>query len=414
MHNSAMQGRDIVIVGAGILGAAVAWQLARMGAGGRVLLLERDMPMAAATSRAAALVTVLRDDVQLVRMAQETLAAIHHLEQTMGDPVGLHPVGSLHVVPAHLRDRYDRQVAQCVAAGARMQWVPASYARQRAPWLVVPQDAQVLHCMDDCYVDPYQLGMAYLRHAQRAGAQLRLQAPVDALLTEQGRVTGVQLASGECIAAPAVVVAAGAWSNALTVAQGVPLPMAAVRSQYWITAPAQDVAPDGAIVFLPGIRAYVRPEVGGLLFGLREAHSVAVDARLLPSDLSGFSFDQADPEGWNALVEEGRALAPYWPGLDSAHIAHHVTGPSNYTTDGQLIVGAADALAGLWLATGCNGSGITFSAGVGRLLAEHILGSGPPFVDASRMAVQRLGDFNPYDPAFIQSCAQARSGKATG
>ncbi|MGL4436666.1 MAG: FAD-dependent oxidoreductase, partial [Giesbergeria sp.] len=75
MHNSAMQGRDIVIVGAGILGAAVAWQLARMGAGGRVLLLERGMPMAAATSRAAALVTVLRDDVQLVHMAQETLAA---------------------------------------------------------------------------------------------------------------------------------------------------------------------------------------------------------------------------------------------------------------------------------------------------------------------------------------------------
>lgn len=406
--------RDIVIVGAGIIGAALAWQLARAGHGQRVLVLERGLPMAGSTSRAAALVTLLRSDPAQIAMAQETLAAIAHFEAQAPGAVGHHPVGSLHVVLRAQLPAFRTQLAVCSALGVRTQWVDAAYASARAPWLHIPADADVLQVQDDCYVDAYQLGMAYLQAAQQGGVQVRLQTPVARLAVQGNTVCGVELPGGERVAARQVVVAGGAWSNLLTTPAGVSLPMAPVRSQYWITAPALAIPRDSAIVFVPAIKAYARPEVGGMLFGLREAHSAVADARQLPLDLEGFAFDTQDPNGWNSLAEGASALQTYWPGLEQAPVAHYVSGPSNYTVDRQLVLGKASTLAGLWVASGCNGSGITFAAGMGQVLAQQLLGLAPPWLDSSPMAVQRHGSFDPFDAAFLSACAAARSGKATG
>lgn len=406
--------RDIVIVGAGILGAAVAWHLGQLGQGHRVVVLERQMPMAGATSRAAALVTLLRGDRAQIRMAQETLAAIRQFELKERGCVGHHPCGSLHVVPGGLASSLEPQIAACQELGVDVHWVDRDVAMQRAPWLTMAPDAAVLHVPDDSYVDPFQLGMAYLREAQRAGVQLRTGTAATGIGMHKGAACGVETAQHGWVRASTVVLAAGAWTNVLSAAVGVPLPMAAVRSQYWMTASRPDVPRDGPIVFLPEIKAYARPEVGGLLFGLREAHSVAVDARVLPADLAGFEFDADDSNGWESLNAGSDALARYWPGLHDAEIAHYVSGPSNYTLDGKLLVGPSQAVPGLWIASGCNGSGITFSAGIGRLLAEKILGRTPTFVDGHSMDIQRHGVFDPFDGAFIAACAAARSGKTTG
>lgn len=87
-----------------------------------------------------------------------------------------------------------------------------------------------------------------------------------------------------------------------------------------------------------------------------------------------------------------------------------LTGPSNYTPDSQLILGASRQISGLFVATGCNGSGITFSGGVGRLLAEWVAGDAG-FLDLAPFAPDRAGKFDPFSPAFLQSCATARSKK---
>ena len=410
----ATPARDIVIVGAGILGAAIAWQLGRLGQGQRVLLVDRSLPMAGSTSYAAALVTLLRRDATQIRMAQETLAAIAYFTQFLPEAVGHHPVGSLHVVPAHLSEVFSDLEAIAAHLGVRMRWVTPSQAQARAPWLHIPQGSRVLHVLDDCYVDPYQLGMAYLREAQRAGVQLALQAHVTKLCTRDGAIVGVETDRGETIEAPTVVLAAGPWTNTLAFAAGVPLPMAAVRSQYWITAESASVTRDGAIVFLPEIRAYLRPEVGGLLFGLRESRSAVVDARSLPADLSGFAFNPEDSDGWDSLIVGAPALSKYWPGFAEAQICHYVNGPSNYTLDGQLVVGPVPKIKGLWVASGCNGSGITFSAGIGRLVSEQILGTTPTYVEGTPMAPQRCGAFDPFSPNFMAACAAARASKSNG
>ncbi len=406
------RSRDIVIIGGGIFAAAIAWYLARQGQGHRVTILERGHPAGGATSRAAALVTQIRDDPVLVGLARETFLAMQALEAD-GEHLGRHDAGALHVVSHPGAEALLRRAEAAAALGVRSQRPSRAEVQVRAPWLRRQACDCAVFFPDDCYVDPYLLASAYLKAAVRGGVRLMRDADVRHVLHADAQVTGVELSDGRRLDARVVVNAAGAWANLLSVELGLPLPMAPVRSQYWITEHAPIFPRNGAIVFMPEIRAYARPEIGGLLFGIRERSPAVVDPRQLPADLSGFVFDPADADGWENLAEGAETLEAFFPAVRSLRIAHYVTGPSSYTHDGQLILGASRSIDGLFVAAGCNGSGITFSGGVGRLLAELVLDA-TPFIPPARFDPARRGSFDPHAPAFLARCAATRAGKASG
>ena len=405
--------RDILIVGCGIFGAAIAWNLGRRGLGHRVLIVDRQPPASGATSRAAGLVTQVRSDPALQALAGETLAAIDVLQAHFGEDVGCHRVGALHVGPLAQQAALAAMLTVCTEAGIRGQWQDKAQVLAQSPWLNPDAFDVAAFFPDECFVDPYLLASAYLRGAQQMGAKLRLDTRVAQIAHQAGAVTGVVLEDGTALPARIVVNAAGAWSNLLSVELGLPLPMAPVRSQYWITERLPEFSPGTPIVFMTDIRAYARPEVGALLFGIRESAPAVAAPRELPENLQGFVFDAADPDGWGNLAQAFEPLSRYFPAIERLGIAHYITGPSNYTPDGQPIVGASAAIAGLLVATGCNGSGITYSAGVGRLITELICGE-TPFVDASRLDPSRALQIDPFSPTFLQACAHARATKSTG
>lgn len=405
--------RDILIIGCGIFGAAIAWSLGLRGQGDRVLIVDRQTPASGATSRAAGLVTQVRSDPTLQALAGETLAAMDVLKSRFGEDVGCHRAGALHVGSLAQESALAQMLTLCNAAGIRGQWQGKAQVLLQSPWLNPDAFDLATFFPDECYVDPYLLASAYLRGAQQMGAKLQLDTRVAHIAHQGGAVTGVALEDGTVLPARTVVNAAGAWSNLLSVELGLPLPMAPVRSQYWITERMPDSSCGSPIVFMTDIRAYARPEVGALLFGIRESAPAVAAPRELPENLQGFVFDAADPDGWGNLAGAFEPLSHHFPAIRRLGIAHYITGPSNYTPDGQPIVGASTAITGLLVATGCNGSGITYSAGVGRLISELICGE-TPFVDASRMDPARALQTDPFSPAFLQVCAQARATKSTG
>lgn len=405
--------RDILVIGGGIFGAAIAWALGRRGLGHRVLVLERGQPAGGATSRAAALVTMARDDPSLIALAKETFHAMAVLENEYGEDIGRHNVGALHVGSASHGDALKARARHCASYGIASHWLDKSQALARAPWLAPESFELAAFYPDECFVEPYQFSNAYLRTAMQMGAKMRLGSDVQAIRLQDGAVSGVSLTDGTHISARIVINAAGAWANLLSADLGLPLPMAPVRSQYWITEPASQFPRDGAIVFMPEIRAYARPEMGALLFGVREKEPVAANPRQLPQDLTGFVFDPDDADGWSNLAEGALSLASYFPAINTLGMAHYITGPSNYTPDGQLVIGASRAISGLFVASGCNGSGITFSGGVGRLVAELVCGV-QAFVTPEVFDPQRCGDFDPYAVDFLTSCARARALKSSG
>jgi len=404
------QHADLVIIGGGVFGLSIAYHYARLEAG-RVLLLERNALATAATSRAAALLTRARAKTALMPLIAQTYADIATLEAELGEPLDLHRVGSLHVAASEARQRELRElVAIAEAADLQVEWLAADEAVRRAPWLNPEAIAAAAFMPEDGFVDPYRLAMAYARAAKFHGAMLHQGVAATGFRLRGDQITGVTTAQG-VVHAGCVVDAAGAWANLLAAQLGVGLPMAPVRSQYWITAPDPLCPPDHPIVILPDARAYSRPELGGLLFGLREQQSVSFDPRRLPDQSSGFAL--GDDNGWSSLVEGAPALRRFLPTLDRLEIAHHIAGLSTYTPDGLFVLGPAPEMRGFLAATGCSGAGIAAAGGVGASIAALATGQTPPF-DLTPFRPDRFGNVDPFDPEFRQRCEWARSNKVSG
>lgn len=403
---------DVVIIGGGILGCAIARYLSRLP-GLSVTVVERHGLGEQTTSYAAALLTRIRPHSALTALAMETFRAIEEMGQSSGEPLPLRSVGSLQVSarPDGLR-QLEETARRAKEAGVTAKAIAVQDAMQLAPWLDLTPDTAALWLPGDGYIDPYSLCMAYAAEGRRHGVRFRLKQSVSDLLMQGGRVTGVRLGHGEVLSAGLVVDAAGPWSTALARQVGVHLGMAPVRSHYWISAPDARIPAHGPMTILPDSGAYARPDVGGLLFGLREAQAVVADPAVLPESLQGFRFD-TDPAGEHALEDGYASLRSQLPLLDELRLAHYVSNVSSYTPDGFYLLGPMPGIQGFIAATGCSGAGIGMSGGIGRFISELIAGQ-PTFVTSEPFRLDRFGAIDPFDPDFIHRCAAARARKRTG
>lgn len=404
-----METFDHVIVGGGIVGASVAYHLARMSAG-TVLVLERNDLASAASSRAAGLVLQASTKSSKTPLAKLTTQTISVLEEELGESVGFHKVGSLRVAASEASAiELDAMVEDASKWGISAELPNASEVRNLVPWLDSSTVLNAAFFPTDGYVDPYLLSMAYLRAARESGAIMRPYTAVQDVATKGQKVAGVVTNAGQ-IACSTVIDACGAWAAQFSERVGYPLPMAPVRSHFWITEPSSSYGGEHPVTVLPDVAAYTRPEVGGLVVGVQEACSATFNARDLPDDPASFSPTKGE-EHWEILADSYKGLAQFLPAIERAHFSSYVCGLSSYTPDGEIILGPVPGVSGFYAAAGACGSGITLSAGMGHAIADLVLGREPAF-DIARCSPDRFGKVDPFSKQFRQRCAEARASKS--
>jgi sarcosine oxidase subunit beta len=402
---------DVIIIGGGVLGCATAYYLAGLNRG-HVVLLERRTVAGANSPRAAGLLSLARPKAAPFPLVLETYAAIADLEDELSQSLGLQQVGSLHVAASPAARAGLVELVQIAhGSGVATEWISPTDAMRLVRWLVLNGDEAVAFFPADAFVDPYLLTQAYAHCARARGVVIREGVAVTGIQVRGDRVAGVETSEG-FFTGQVVIDAAGAWAGVLAWQLGVGLPMAPVRSQYWITAPHPLFAGRHPIALLPDARAYARPELGSLLFGLREAQGMHADPWELPEDISDLRLD-SESCGWDSLMEGIPSLARFFPAIEQIGIAHHIAGLSTYTPDGMFVLGEVPGLEGLLVATGCSGAGIAASGGIGLALAQLAVGQ-TSFFDLTPHRADRFGPVDPTDPAFRQRCAEARSMKRSG
>lgn len=398
---------DIVVIGGGILGASIAWHLARAGVRD-VLAIERNAVGSGATSRSAGLVSRGRTDPDIFAMVGRTAAAVAELESDLGETVGFHRTGSLRLAEApETAEGLQRMHALLTADRVAAHFIDAGKAHAMVPWLNAGRARSILHVPNDGYVDAYLLTAAYARAARAAGATFWTGVAVTGLARDGDRVTGVETDRGR-VGCHWAVDAAGAWAGLVAGWLGLALGATPVRSHYWITAPDPRLPRDHPVVSLPDARAYLRPEVGGLLMGVQEPTSRTFDARRLPADVAEMSLIGDDD--WDLLIEHAATLKGYIPRLDDFEFAHHIAGLATYTPDGRFLIGPYPGVDGFLVAAGCCGTGVSVSGGIGLAVADIVLGR-EASVDLERFRPDRFGPFDPYSAAFMARCAAARGNK---
>jgi sarcosine oxidase, subunit beta len=406
-----METADVIVIGGGVLGAAVAYHLAKRAVR-HVVVLERNSVGQGNSSLAAGLLTRGRFKPGLIPMVLETYQSINEIEVGTGSKLGMRQVGCLYVaVSAEHRNEIQLLADISSRAGLKVNWLDSHSAERLVPWLNLPPASSIIFMPEDGYIDGYSLAHGYIQAAKSMGVEVRESTQVLSICLEGQHITGVITSQGR-LSASLVIDAAGVWAGILARRADISLPMAPVRSHYWVTADSEAISPDQPFVILPDARAYARPELSRLLFGFREAQSVAVNPLDLPEQMLGYTFKQ-DPDGWETLLEGIPELEVYLPILMEIELTRYIRGLSNYTPDGNFVLGACPPLDGFLAATGCSGAGIAMSGGIGRLIAELATGQAP-FVDPLPHRLDRFGAIDPLERSFLERCAQARSGKITG
>ncbi|KAA3625892.1 MAG: FAD-binding oxidoreductase [Proteobacteria bacterium] len=404
-----METFDHVIVGGGIIGASVAYHLKRQGAG-TVLLLERNDLASAASSRAAGLVLQASAKPSKTPLARLTTHILPVLEDEVGESVEYHRVGSLRVAASDERaSELDAMVSDALKWDIPVETPSGAALRDLVPWLDTRTIVKAAFFPTDGYVDPYLLTMSYIRAARARGAVVRPYTPVHDVLVEGNQVAGVVSSAGP-IGCGTVIDACGAWAALFSERVGFALPMAPVRSHYWITEPSSFYGVEHPMTILPDIAAYTRPEVGGLVLGVQEPCSATFDARDLPDDPAAFSPTQGE-EHWDILANAYEGLAQFFPAIDTARFSSYISGLSAYTPDGEVILGPVPGITGFYAAAGDCGSGISLSAGMGSAIADLALGQETAF-DLAPFKPDRFGQVDPFGEEFRGQCAMARASKS--
>ena len=399
---------DFLIIGGGIFGCAIAWNLSRRSSGS-ILLLERQGLASATTPRAAGLIRNLNLKQGQTALKNYTIEAIGLLSEELEEPLHWHQVGGLLVAESEANIKHLENLERhALNLGENFCWIERTDVEDLVPWVDASKANKCALLPDDGFIDPYLLATFFAKAAKKHGAVLKTDIEVTALQKSGNRITGVQTPQGE-ISAGCVIDAAGPWAGLVALEVGWHLPLAPIRSHYWITSKAPEFKKAQPYVIFPDANAYARTEMGGLLFGIRDRISLSYDPRELPSDLTELRFNE-DPDGWNVLEEQGSELARFYPGLESTPIANYIAGPSTYTPDGQFVLGSVPDVEGFLVATGCCGAGIGASGGVGSAIADLAI-EGQTRFDLEGFRTDRFGRIDAFSSEWMKRCANARSKK---
>jgi len=367
---------DVVVIGAGALGLSTALHCALLGRS--VVVIERDAAGSQASGRAAGLFKSVQADELRTRLARRSIDLALSFGDWAGAELAVARSGSFLVA----RTSRHRAYLETEAAGSRScgadvrEAAPADLAR-RVSYYRGSGPEFALWCPEDVYIEePMGLVRSYLAACARHGVEVLESEAVLSLPVSGGRVTGVQTTARSVEASVAVVDAAGAWVRqvAALAGAGARVPVAPVRHQLLITEPSAELDPAEPITRVVDAAVYLRPARGGLMFGGFEADPLSIDPREQPP-----SFRTADlPLDLGALREMADQVAREAPLACAAPVAEHRGGLFTMSPDGRFVVGPVPDAPGLWVVSGCNGSGFSSSPAIGEALARWIGGDEPP------------------------------------
>jgi glycine/D-amino acid oxidase-like deaminating enzyme len=371
--HTAVVDADVVVIGAGALGLSTALQCAL--AGRSVVVAERHTAGSQASGRAAGLFKSVQADELRTRLARRSIVQAVSFADWAGAPLDVARSGGFLIArTAQHRDYLAWELAQSRRWGADVREADPALVAGRLSYYRAAGEEFALWCPEDVYIaEPAALIEAYLAACRARGVVVAEHEPVVGIPLAGGRVTGVETAS-RMIAAPVVVDAAGGWVRQVAALAGVPVPLAPVRHQLLITEPVPGIDPADPIVRVVDAAVYLRPARGGLMFGGFEADPLPVDPRQQPP---AFTTDDV-PLDLAVLRTLAAQISAEAPVTATVPVAQHRGGLFTMSPDGRFVAGPVPDLPGLWVASGCNGSGFSSSPALGEALATWITTGTPP------------------------------------
>src|ERR1700682_165212 len=352
-----MESADVVIAGGGIMGCALAYQLARRNVD--VLLLERETLGSQSTGKCAGGVRQQFSTEDNVRVMGLSVKMLESFEQETGHPADFRQIGYLFVFtqPQQVEDfRHNMEMWHRVGL-TEARWVDAAEAAKMVPVLNVEDVLGCTFCPTDGIASPADVTSGYAAAARRNGARLKEGVEVIGIDVASGRVQGVRTSQGD-VATRLVVNCAGAWSASIGRMAGLEIPVLPYRRHIAVTGSFAAVPRTNPMTVDFQSSLYFHPEGDGVLIGMSDRE-----------EPPGFSTDV----NWAFLEKMFEQAARRAPVLAGAGVKTAWAGVYETTPDHQAILGPVPELDGFWCACGFSGHGFMQAPAAALLLTQVLL-----------------------------------------
>ena len=387
MSSNGNKTADFVILGAGVMGASIAFHLARRKAG-RIVVLDKDHVGRGGSGRSSALIRMHYSFPAEVQLALVSLRMFEQWGELVGESTLFQKTGFIRIVHPNESERLKANVEMQRELGVNVRLISRSELQELEPdWQVGEVDLAAYE-PDSGYGDGAGVANDFLARARDLGASYLPRTQATQFRVEGGHARGVVTDQG-VIEAGTVIAATGPWTRPLFDGVGYDLPIETEYHQVAILKNPPDLRAGGCACIDSVSATYFRPDgadkfLVGDFYGKR------------PVDPDNFP-QRASDESLEEVIERACRRVPK---LEHAEVMRGVTGVYDMTPDCRPVLGEIPGISGLYVCAGFSGMGFKISPAIGLVMAELLLDGCGKTVDIAAFGPNRFAEGRPIKAEF--------------
>ncbi len=372
---------EVLIIGAGIIGASVAYHLAIRGCTDVLILEKAEAPITGSTAFSAGGVRHQFAREVNIRLSKYSIERLKNFSEEVGGHADLRQTGYLFLINQEdTWAQYQEQMRLQQTLGVRVERLEPQEVLAYVPGTSLDDILGATFGAEDGFCDPYGIASGYLKRARELGVRVALSTPVTGAQVCGDRLMAVETPDG-LVSGELVVNACGAWSGGVASLLGVNLPVQPYRRNAYMTERFPKFPDPIPLTFDVDTGFWMRKEGDSLLFGMAN-----------PADPPGVNLNV----DWEWLPEVLDAGIDRFPLLEEASLAKKQCWAGLYeiSPDHMPILGRHPELPNYLHASGFSGHGVMHSPAAGMLIAEEILDGRAHSIDIDELRITRFRDIS--------------------
>lgn len=371
-----MKTFDAVIVGAGVIGLSIAYNLSLSGKLKIAVVEKEKFPCSGSTAYCTGGIRHQFSSAANVAMTKISLPFLKNFDKEMGYPIGFRHRDYLFVSSDPRKmSQFEKNLSILKDFDIPSEFVTPEEISARHPYIRTGDLVGGTSCPLDGYADPYGVTMGYYKQAREKGVEVFLRKEVTGIEVSAGKVKGISTSAGK-ISCPVIVNAAGPYLPEIGRLAGVDIPARPYRRQVYVCAPLEGIPGDAPLVVDMDSGFYLHTENSGTM---------------LLGGTDKDSFPGTDPAvDWSLLDGFIESAVRRIPRLQDGQLVRAYVGIRSLTPDYLGILGKHPDIKGFFIAGGFAGNGFMHSPAIGIIISGLIRDGRCDLLDTAPLSPSRL------------------------
>ncbi|MFP4458762.1 MAG: NAD(P)/FAD-dependent oxidoreductase [Candidatus Zixiibacteriota bacterium] len=367
---------EVVVIGGGIIGSSIAYELAKMGIKD-IIVLDKSYISSGATGRCGAGVRQQWGTEMNCRLARASVEIFEKLTEELGMDIEFRQGGYLSLIENENQlEQFEKNIELQNRLDIPSRLIDTKEALEIVPYLDKEKFIKAAYCPTDGHANPFLTNFAYAKAAEKLGVKILKYTEATSIEVNNGQISAVKIKMPDndtrSIETSVVVNAAGGYSHEVAKMAGIDIDTYSERHQILVTEPLERLFDCMVISFVSGIYVQQVPH-GSFVLGIGEKEEPSHNIKA----------------SWDFLEYVTKHLTSILPFMKKIRIVRQWAGLYNKTPDAQPIIGEHEDLDGFYNAVGFSGHGFMISPITAKIIAQLITGE-KPSVDISSLNAKRF------------------------